>query len=201
MKHALAKHVMQRLVGVALLLAAASAVEAQRPIPRAVVDSGTLSFDGHASVGDFVGTTRTVTGEITGAAELTEVRGWVETPVKTLKTGNDHRDRDMNKSMESDQYPAIHFDLEGVTVGAETGDSATINLHGTFKIHGVARVVDLPATVAFLPQGFRLRSDFPLNLKDYHIGGLTKFLGVLKMYPDIQVHIDLWFRSEPAAVN
>jgi len=192
---------MRLLLWATLLLAGASAVEAQRPIPRAVVDSGTLSFDGHASVGDFVGTTQVVTGEIAGGAGLADVRGWAETPVKTLKTANDHRDRDMNKSMESEQYPTIRFDLEGVTVGAESADSATITMHGTFQIHGVSRPVDLPAWVAFLPEGIHVHSDFPLNLKDYKIGGLTKFLGVLKMYPDIQVHIDLHFRPDSAGAN
>jgi hypothetical protein len=28
-------------------------------------------------------------------------------------------------------------------------------------------------------------------LKDFRIGGLSKMLGVLKMYPDIEVHVDV----------
>ena len=35
-----------------------------------------------------------------------------------------------------------------------------------------------------------------MNLKDYSIGGLSKFLGVLKMNPDIVVHVDLTFRPQ-----
>jgi hypothetical protein len=38
-----------------------------------------------------------------------------------------------------------------------------------------------------------VRTDFPLNLKDYRIGGLSKLLGMLKMYEDIQVHGDIVF--------
>jgi hypothetical protein len=38
-----------------------------------------------------------------------------------------------------------------------------------------------------------VRTDFPLNLKDYKIGGLTKMLGMLRMYEDIKVHVDLTF--------
>ena len=37
------------------------------------------------------------------------------------------------------------------------------------------------------------QSDFPLNLKDYRIGGLSKLLGVLKMYENIEVHVDVLF--------
>src|SRR5215217_2976859 len=67
------------------------------PIPAGHVASGMLSFDGHATVGDFTGTTTTVSGEIKGASELAAVRGWVEAPVQSLKTGDGKRDKDLNK--------------------------------------------------------------------------------------------------------
>ena len=70
-------------------------------IPSMRLASGKLSFDGHATVGDFTGTTTTVTGEMTGSESLAAVRGWVESPVKTLDTGDRKRDKDLNKSMES----------------------------------------------------------------------------------------------------
>ena len=47
------------------------------PIPNGQVTSGMLTFDGHATVGDFTGTTRTVAGQITGAPDISGVRGWV----------------------------------------------------------------------------------------------------------------------------
>ncbi len=40
----------------------------------------------------------------------------------------------------------------------------------------------------------RIRSDFPLNLKDYKIGGLTKLMGMLRMYENIKVHVDVTFK-------
>ena len=51
-------------------------------LPAARVATGTLSFDGHATVGDFTGTTTEVTGEMSGASGLADVRGWVEAPVR-----------------------------------------------------------------------------------------------------------------------
>lgn len=164
-----------------------------RPVPNGRVDSGTLSFDGHATVGDFVGMTKTVSGEITGAADISAVRGWVEAPVRTLTTKNGKRDKDLNKSMESDKYPNIRFELSGITPRAGTADSMAAVLHGALVIHGVTRTVDLPATLQFHGSEVRVRSDFPLKLKEYRIGGLSKMLGVLKMYDDIEVHVDLLF--------
>jgi polyisoprenoid-binding protein YceI/CheY-like chemotaxis protein len=167
--------------------------QADRPIPSGEVKSGTLSFDGRATAGDFVGTTTTVSGQLTGAPDLTAVRGWVEAPVKTLKTGNGKRDKDLNKSLESDKYPVLRFDLARVSRPAGTADRLAVVLHGKLAIHGVSREVDLPGTVQFSGATARVRSDFPLNLKDYRIGGLSKLLGMLKMYEDIQVHADLIF--------
>ena len=76
-----------------------------RPIPGGTVREGRLSFSGRATTGAFTGTTTTVRGEMNGGRSLAEVRGWVEAPVSTLLTGNGHRDKDLNKSMESDAIP------------------------------------------------------------------------------------------------
>jgi polyisoprenoid-binding protein YceI len=181
-----------QLVVLASLLSVAPAA-AQRPLPAGKVIAGTLAFDGRATLGDFTGTTTTVGGAMTEANELRETRGWVEAPVATLQTGNGRRDRDLNKSLESDRFPALRFDLEGVTPHADAGDSAVVTLSGRLTIHGVTRPVSLPGTVRFGPEGIRVRSSFPLNLTDYRIGGLSKMLGVLKMHPDIMVRVDLLF--------
>ena len=180
----------------ALLAGARLDAQQPRPVPSGRVVSGTLSFDGHATAGDFVGTTHTVTGHLSGASDLTGVRGWVEAPVATLKTGNGRRDRDLNKSLESDKYPVLRFDLTGVSRTGGAADSAGVTLRGDLRIHGVSRAVELPGSVQFSGTDARVRSDFPLNLKDYRIGGLTKLLGILRMYEDIVVHVDLVFRLE-----
>lgn len=173
---------------------AALRAQSARPVANGTVAEGTLSFDGRASAGDFTGTTSNVTGEMRGAEGIEGVRGWVEAPVATLKTGNDRRDRDLNKSMESDKYPAMRFDLDGVTVSG-TGDSVPATLKGRLTIHGVERSVELPASVVLGADKVHVRSDFPLNLKDYKIGGLTKLMGMLRMYEDIKVHVNLTFHS------
>jgi polyisoprenoid-binding protein YceI len=162
-------------------------------IPSMRLASGKLSFDGHATPGDFTGTTKTVTGEMSGGASLSAVRGWVESPVKTLDTGNGKRDRDLNKSMESDKHPTMRFELTGVTAERTSADSAMVRLAGKLTLHGVTREVILPARVRREGGTLRLRSTFPLDLGDYKIGGLTKMLGMLRMQEGIEVHVDLTF--------
>ncbi len=166
---------------------------ASRPIPAAKTAEGSLSFEGRANVGDFTGTTTTLSGEMSGGPDLSAVRGWVESPVATLKTGKDRRDRDLLKSMEADKYPTLRFDLDDV-VGQNTADSVPVTLKGRLSIHGIVRPVELPGSVVLSADHARVRSDFPLNLKDYKIGGLSKMMGMLRMYEDITVHVDVTFR-------
>ena len=45
----------------------------------------------------------------------------------------------------------------------------------------------------------RVRSNFPLSLKEYRVGGLSKMLGVLKMYDNIEVHVDVVFGPPEAS--
>ena len=174
--------------------AALPALARPQGIPAGRVVSGTLSFDGHATAGDFTGSTTSVIGQSTAASDVTGLKGWVEAPVRTLKTGNGKRDKDLNKSMESEKYPTMRFDLATVSRIGGSGDSAEVTLHGGLTLHGVTRNVDLPATIRFAGSDARLRTEFPLSLKDYHIGGLSKLLGMLKMYDKIEVHADLVFR-------
>jgi polyisoprenoid-binding protein YceI len=170
----------------------AAQMPAGHTVPSGTVREGTLSFDGRATTGGFTGTTTTVSGELQGG-EWTEIRGWVEAPVRTLATGNERRDRDLNKSMESGRYPVLRFELTGVTGPGSAGDSVGVELHGRFIIHGVTREATLPATVVLHAAGVGVRGETTLNLKEYGIKGLTKMLGMLKMDEEILVHIDLLF--------
>jgi polyisoprenoid-binding protein YceI len=113
--------------------------------------------------------------------------------VKTLDSDNGKRDKDLNKSMESNKYPAMRFELTGVTPEGARADTATVQLQGKLTLHGVTRDVALPGRVWKDGGALRLRSDFPLDLGDYEIGGLTKMLGILRMEEAIEVHVDLTF--------
>jgi polyisoprenoid-binding protein YceI len=185
------------LLALALGMAAPTEAQSEARVAPGRVKAGTLSFDGHGTPGDFVGTTSTLRGEMTGSDSLGGVRGWVEAPVKTLTTRNGRRDRDLNKSLESDKYPTMRFDLGGVSTAAGTPDSVPVTLRGRLAIHGVTRDVSLPGYVRREGQEIRVRSDFPLNLKDYKIGGLSKALGLLKMDENIKVHVDVAFAPGP----
>ena len=182
-------------VGV-LLVASSEPAHSQRAIADATVSGGRLGFDGYATPGPWSAWTDSVSGRLTGAADIGHVRGWVAFPAATLDSDNARRDKDMRKSLEVDKYPVIRFDLHGVTPSEASADSSTVVLGGTFDIHGVQRQVEMEATVVFGESDIRVTAQYQLNLEDYEIGGLSKMLGMLKMQKMITLHIDVIFAAD-----
>jgi len=164
----------------------------QDTLPPLQVLGGTLAFDARATAGSFTGTTRTVSGRASGGS-LTTIRGWVEAPAASLATGNGRRDRDMYKSLESDRFPAIRFDLDSARDLTYSGDSILVRLEGRFTLHGVVRPLSLPAALLRSGDTVALSSAFDLNVKDYQIGGLSKFLGLFRMAEVIGIRVDVLF--------
>jgi len=168
------------------------------PAPNAVLQSGTLSFTGHSTLGDFVGTTTAVSGGVTGNAELANARGWVEAPITTLSTGNGLRDRDLRAAMEVAKYPTMRFELAGVTVGSPAAsDTVTSALRGALTIHGVTRDVTIPATLIAAADTIDVSGAFPVDLADYKVDGLTKLFGALRVRRNIEVRFRVRFQATP----
>jgi len=156
-----------------------------------------LSFTGHSTVGDFVGTTTAVSGGVTGNAELANAQGWVEAGVATLSTGNGLRDRDLRSTMDVAKYPTMRFELAGVTVEnpAAASDTVTGTLRGALTIHGVTRDVAIPATLIRAANTVDVSGAFPVDLGDYKVSGLTKLFGTLRVQRKIDVRFRVRFEA------
>ena len=154
---------------------------------------GTLAFDGHGTLGDFTGTTTTLSGALLSAPTLALTRGWVEAPAKSLVTGNGKRDRDMGGSLEVERFPVLRFDLDSVTTGEAQGDSTAVTLHGRFTIHGKTLGDTISGWLWRTGGGTRFRGRTPMDVRRYDIGGLSKMLGLLKMNPKLIVRMDVEF--------
>jgi polyisoprenoid-binding protein YceI len=156
-----------------------------------------LSFTGHSTLGDFVGTTTAVSGGVTANAELANARGWVEATVATLSTQNRLRDRDLRATMDVEKYPTMRFELAGVTVESPAAPSDTVTgaLRGALTIHGVTRDVAIPATLIAAADTIDVSGEFPIDLGDYKVGGLTRLLGTLRVQRKIEVRFHLRFEA------
>jgi polyisoprenoid-binding protein YceI len=98
--------------------------------------------------------------------------------------------------MEVAKYPTMRFELAGVTVdppAAAPPDTVHATLRGRLTIHGVTREVAAPATLVGAGEAISVDGGFPLDLADYRIGGLTRFLGALRMQRNVEVRFRLRF--------
>src|SRR6478736_3708878 len=179
-----------------LILLAPTVLVAQRPVPSSTAVTGQLSYDGRATLGDFTGTTDSLSGHLIGADDLSRVSGFVQARAATLKTGNGKRDRDQYKSLEVDSFPYIRYELDSVSVDAPGRDSTTVTLRGHFVLHGVRRAADLPARLVLTWISALLTAATPVDLRHYQVEGLSTLLGVLKMKPETVVRIDVRFGLE-----
>jgi len=173
------------------------------PAPSALLQSGTLSFTGHSTFGDFVGTTTAVSGGVIGSADVAGARGWVEAPVASLSTRNSRRDGDLRSTMEVAKYPTMRFDLAGFAVNSAAAPPEPVagTLRGTLTIHGVTRDVAIPATLVSAADSIDVSGAFPLDLADYHIGGLTRLFGTLRMQRNIEVRFHVRFQATPRTTS
>jgi polyisoprenoid-binding protein YceI len=170
------------------------------PAPNAVLQSGTLSFTGHSTVGDFVGTTTAVSGGVSGNAELANARGWVEALITTVSTGNRLRDRDLRSTMDVEKFPTMRFELIGVTVGSSAASDTVIGgLRGALTIHGVTRDVAILATLIAAGDTIDVSGAFPVDLADYKVDGLTRLFGTLRVRRTIDVRFHVRFQAAPHA--
>ena len=162
-------------------------------VPATTLKSADLWFDAKASLGPFRGITHQAKGETAAAASLTGVHGFVEMEATTLTTSNGMRDRDMRKTLDVDVYPRIRFELDSVAVRSQAPDSAVIELVGRMSIHGVTRMIRIPANLRRRQDEIRVSGSYELFLPDYGVTKLKRMLGVLSMDPTIRVGFDVTF--------
>jgi polyisoprenoid-binding protein YceI len=140
------------------------------PVPGTSV----VSFDASHPLGDFSGTSEHPTGEFEGdAADLKKgVTGWLAVAVRSLKTGDQTRDRDMWKAFEQERFPEIRFEIERVeTSFPSVGDQTDVllTIHGRLTIHGVTRSVTFPGRIRLRDGKLWVRGENRIKMSDFGI--------------------------------
>jgi polyisoprenoid-binding protein YceI len=74
--------------------------------------------------------------------------GEIFVDARSGRTGNGMRDRKMHSDvLESGQYPQISFRPDRVTGAVALQGKSSVKVHGTFRIHGMDREIEVPAEV------------------------------------------------------
>ena len=154
--------------------------------------SGEVIFDARATLGDFSGHTRAIAGAIRLGGRLDQTRGWLEVPVRAMRTGNASRDQEMRELLGDGGHPAIRFEITDVAVGMPDGDSIPVTVRGGFTVHGVTRTHAVSGW-AWRRRGgaIRFRGQTVLRLSEFGLRRPGLLLGMLRMRDPITIRMDL----------
>jgi polyisoprenoid-binding protein YceI len=88
----------------------------------------------------------------------------------SINTGFDSRDNHLRKKDYFDvaNYPSITIKSKSISAGTTSG---TYIFNGTLYIKNVAKDISFPFTAKSLNTGFQFNGSFPLNRRDFGIGG------------------------------
>jgi polyisoprenoid-binding protein YceI len=145
-----------------------------------------------ASAPDFTGHVTVDSASFAGTS-LAAVRGVVALRAAEMRTGIGLRDHHLRNAMEVSRYPSIRFELLSVEPGAERGDTTDVTYDGRFTIHGQVRNVAVPGAVVLRPGAVEATAVFTLDMRDYGIVPPTRFLGVVRVRPVVEVTVRLDF--------
>lgn len=162
-----------------------------------------VEFLSKAPLESFKGHTGRVRGEVTcDPAQLGDsVAVVIEVDLASLTTGMKLRDQHMRENhLETDQFPHAVFQGASVLPGSAAqlppGETAKLELAGSFELHGRRLPLEITARVTRQDEaggdGLLIECDFPVKLSDYQIKR-PKFL-VMKLGDTQQVSVRLLAR-------
>jgi polyisoprenoid-binding protein YceI len=130
------------------------------------VQSGHAEFTGYTPLFSFEGSSDSLHGTV----NLADSTVSFQLPVKSIDTGNSKRDRDMRRTLESEEYPYISFSgniIDQKLSETVRTDSATVQ--GSFAAHGVSRQVTIRGLLKTMRDSLKIRASWPLDITDYQI--------------------------------
>ena len=126
--------------------------------------------------------------------DLANVTGFFEVRVADLRTGIGLRDRHLRNAMHADSFPVVRFELIGVDTQGATGDSIAVTFQGRLTLHGVTKTIRVPGTlVRRLTMIEVIVTRYPLDMREYGVTPPTRFLGAIRVQPDVHVNARLVF--------
>lgn len=150
-------------------------------------ESGTAEFESRVPLHTFTGTSQSLVGQIALADSTVDF--YID--LETLDTGIGKRDKDMRKTLETDQFPFAEFFGKLVSPFDPSGAEQTARVRGRFKIHGVSREIEVSGTLKPVASGLELRAEWDLNLKDYRITPPSLLVIKVDEVQHIRIHATL----------
>jgi hypothetical protein len=126
-------------------------------------------------------------------------------PVNQLRCGNRLMDRDMQRSLNAREHPAITFDLRtiaGVIAHEALGDRYRTAVTGEIGVAGYRRRVTIDVDGWRLaPDAFYLRARVPLKMTDFGVRPPTALFGLIRTRDEITALFELRIQARPLAAQ
>lgn len=127
---------------------------------------GHAEFHSEVPLHSFTGTSEHLAGLINLADSTVDFY----LDLNTLETGISKRDKDMKRTLETEQYPFAEFYGKLVSdFNPSSADSQNVTVRGEFGLHGIKREVDITGTLLKTDNGLRLKASWTLNLNNYNV--------------------------------
>ncbi len=167
-----------------------------------------ISFTSKAPLETIVGTTADVLGYVTVDPNnvLAGAKARFEVDLASLKTGISLRDQHMREQyLETDKYSKTTFELTRVVSSDNPqlldGKATHLVLEGNFTVHGVTKLIQIPATVTYMKESevtktrlpgdlLHIEATFTIMLGDYSIKR-PQFV-ILKLDEAQKINIDIF---------
>jgi polyisoprenoid-binding protein YceI len=132
-----------------------------RPVDKTDSVTFTIKNFGISTKGEFQGLNGSIKWD---AANPSNSSFDVNVDVNTINTAIEMRDKDLKEAKWFDisKYSTINFKSTSVT---------TTNVTGNLTIKGVTKQISFPFSVTSAASGYRFEGTFPLNRRDFGVGG------------------------------
>lgn len=180
-----------------------SAAGDPEPDPFIVLDASSFWINGTTTVNSFTCRVEQVQGRgrlprvptSAGPVSLDETPS-LAVPVHRFDCGNDRMSRDLQETLEASRHPMIHFQLRTVERITRPVDNPNnwyeLRVLGTLQIAGTERLVRISAWGRPVATDvYRVSGCKELKMTYFGIEPPTKFMNLVKVQNDIEVHFDL----------
>ena len=138
-----------------LALATSAPAQTQEDVLDFVPAQTTVHFTLDASFHTVHGSFNLKRGGVHFSPSTGAISGEIVIDATTGQSGNDGRDRKMHKEvLESSRYPEIVFHPDRVEGNVAPQGSSTVQVHGTFSLHGADHEMTVPVQVEMAPNGW-----------------------------------------------
>jgi len=134
------------------------------------------------------GTFQPLRGRIEYTAEAGALRGEIVVDASSGASGDASRDRKMHgQVLESEKYPVVTFRPDRVEGKLEPAGESTLQVHGTFTLHGLDHELTVPATVKLDGKSWTASARFTVPYVQWGLKNPSAFLLRVSKTVDVEI--------------